>query len=241
MKTFVLAVACIFLTLTATGARATITIVHSQFNADVSADLQIALGTAIVDQIPAVVMLDVSAGTAFSKNTIDWSLIGNQTVLSFVMDHQLGGSASVAGGAEFIANTNEPYALSGYYNATDVVGSGLVSQYARLSDETDGTILFDNTQKSLSTTNEQFVLGGLAGDSNNNLVGSLTGNLIAGHSYILSLEYQVMSDENSHASALGNLTLGIGTVPEPSTLMMCSAAIFAAQLRRRKLVRHNRI
>jgi hypothetical protein len=192
--------------------------------------------------IPTSTTLNVVDGNTHSKNVIDWSVNGGQTILSFDMDHKRNGSVSSLGQTDvtpltFTANANEPFELSGYYNVTDIGASGSgVGMFAQLVDETAGTAPFSNTQNSRNTINEQFVLGETGGDDFNFLVGSLTGNLVAGHVYIFHFGYNIGSTpfENSGASALGNLTLKIGTVPEPSSILICLAGIFATLICRNR-------
>jgi hypothetical protein len=139
----------------------------------------------------------------------------------------------------FTADSSDPYELSGYYNVTDVgTSAGNVVLYAELVDVTEFDYLFSNNQWSDSTHNEQLTLGVNGGDSFNVLLGSLTGNLIAGHQYqfYTSSYIEAGSDTEKGASALGNITLKIGSataaVPEPFSLLVwggiACAAIIAA-------------
>ena len=191
--------------------------------------------------IPTSTTLDAVDGNAHSKNVIDWLVNGGQTVLSFNMDHKRNGSTSshaitYVSPLTFTANSNATYELSGYFNVTDVGASGSVFHHVQLSDVTAGVALFSNQQVSINTINEQFVVGGSGGDDFNFGVGSLTGPLTAGHVYNLYLhnEINAIPFDDSGASAVGNLTLKIVTVPEPSSVLLCLAAILATAKRRKK-------
>jgi hypothetical protein len=169
--------------------------------------------------IPTSTTVDAIDGNAHSKNVINWSISGGQTILSYEVDHTRTGTvesnstSETPSPIEFTANSSEPYELSGFYNVTDVGASGTVIYGCTLYDVTSGNILFENSQGSRNTTNEQFVLGGAGGDFYNEVNGTLTGNVIAGHAYQLVFGFRISTWPNadSGASALGNFTLAIGT------------------------------
>lgn len=185
--------------------------------------------------LPLSKTLNAVSGGAYSKNLIDWSLNGEQTILSFNVDHHHTGQGSNARTSVTLAitpNDDEPYELSGYYNVTDLgAGSRVFNEVGFYAPTFP---LFYGNQISYNTINEQFVLGERGGDDFNHVVGSLTGNLIAGQPYLFTFSYVIETypNSNSGTSALGNLTLKFGKVPEPSTLVVCLTTIFAGQLRR---------
>jgi hypothetical protein len=152
---------------------------------------------------------------------------GDQTILSLDVDHQRTGAVTseidTTQKILFKANSDQPYTISGFYNATDVgpTESGNVAVKLSLYEGTD-VYSFLNQQESSSTHDEHFVLGQTGGDVINILIGSSTGNLIAGHVYTFYAEMLVMAVRNadSGSGAIGNVTLTIGTVPEPSTLLL---------------------
>jgi hypothetical protein len=186
---------------------------------------------------PAI--FDVVDGDSYAKNVIDWSIVGGQTIFSFDTNlyrngNRLAIASMTTGGLEFVANETAPYELSGYLNVSDVdpSKSGIVEFAARLFDETSPNVLFSNQQKSRDSHAEQFVLGGNGGDRVNVVEGSLKGTLIAGHRYSMNFIANIQTDSidypgdaDAGASAIGNFTLKIGTVPEPSAVALCS--IFA--------------
>src|SRR5262245_40613270 len=71
--------------------------------------------------IPTSTSLDANDGTAYSRNRIEWSTVGGQTILSFDMDHRrestlFAVAQTYMGVLTFTANANAPYQLFGYYN-----------------------------------------------------------------------------------------------------------------------------
>jgi hypothetical protein len=182
--------------------------------------------------IPTSTTVSAVVGSAHNNTTINWSFSGGQTILSFDMDHKrpAGGSAAQtymgigAAVMSFTANADAAYTVSGFYNATDVGKIGFVYEGIWLHDITANIPLFDNSQESRNTANEQFVVGETGGDTSNSLSGSSTGILIAGHEYSLNFEYFIFPHlfGDSGASALGNATLTINDIaaPEPSTLSL---------------------
>jgi hypothetical protein len=191
--------------------------------------------------IPAHVTLHPVDGDVYNKTTIDWYKSAGQTILSQDLDHQRTGAyqsftESYVYLLEFTANSNEPYKLSGFYNVTDVGAPGTVYFYAQLVDQTTNRRLSYSVQQTETTHNAHFILGG-----------SLAGNLIAGHVYRF-YDDAFMSSPNSNgdsgASAIGNITLTIGSaVPEPASiflsLLLCGAAMLPHRSRRRSSLVHH--
>jgi hypothetical protein len=117
-----------------------------------------------------------------------------------------------------------------------------VSFFSYLYDATPAheTDLFYNYQGSQATLNESFVLGGTRGDAGYSLSGSLTGDLIAGHTYRWSFEaYNANFSADGGASATGNFTLKIGggaNLPDGgTTLALLGFALSGMAWARRKL------
>ena len=86
--------------------------------------------------------------------------------------------------------------------------------------------MFRETSQSRSTSNESFLLG-VAGDGDyfKSTTGSLTGNLLAGHNYRFFFNSLIQAFGPSGetlvaATANGNVTLQIGSVPEPPFLAL---------------------
>lgn len=227
MKLFTIAVACSVI-LFAANVKADITIISSFIASEVyEPGSGFSYSTFNGTAIPTHTMLNAVSGGNQSSTAIDWDVIGGQTILSHGLDHQRSGvvdsySASYHFPAmTFTANATEPYEFSGFYNVTDVGGPGSVFMEVDLYDLTISAGVFRNRQVSYGTLNEQFIVGGTGGDDSNYLVGSPTGVLIAGHSYSLepriSMSAYLYAD--SGATASGNISLKIGTVPEPATLL----------------------
>jgi hypothetical protein len=196
-----------------------------------------------IPTVPDPFQLEAVHGDVYAKSTIDWSVVGGQTVLSFDT-HQgrtgLPGSMSMIyqSQLEFLANETAGYDLSGFFQVADVgaTQAGLVQYAALLYDTDTGVYLFSGEQRSNQTHDERFVLGELGGDESNGLFlgSSLSGELVEGHTYLFEfLSVIAASDPDSGASATGNVTLKIGNVPEPSTLWLAAVcALFIRRIRR---------
>ncbi len=186
--------------------------------------------------IPTQTTLNRAEDANYSNNVIDWNFVNGQTILSLAMEHRRTGALHSSGTTVtekllFTANSNEPYRLTGYYNASNVgIGeAGDVWLYAELYDATDNVLLFSNYQYSEFTTNQHFVLGDLAGDYDNFLNGNLSGNLIVGHSYSLNTENGISTypEADSGATAVGNvaLSIGVAAVPESTAFIIWAVLI----------------
>lgn len=225
-------------------AQAVVTVTSNQLYVYTAGDVGVEdyfLGTTI----PTHTAVNVTDGISHSNNNIDWDVIAGQTVFSFDIDHRRTGEAAStvwtrSETLKFTVDTDQPYEASGFYNVTnlDTSGTGVVQMQASLSDSTGSEPGFNSGQLSGNTHNEQFVLGGLGGDDSggSSFGGSLTGNLIAGHVYEFSFNYMIATIPNidAGATALGNITLKIGTaVPEPSTLLLLSIGAISLLGRRK--------
>jgi hypothetical protein len=215
--------------------------------------------------IPMSTTVDAVDGSNYSKNTVDFYVIGGQTVFSFAMEHKRNGTLNSIAETHvknfyFTTDIDTNYNLSGYYNVTDAREFGGSHLRAALQDVTGccsspyqkPPYIFDSIQLSVSTPSEHLLLGGNGGDYSNFLLGSLTGNLLAGHRYLLIVDGSTIAlnstdpspDVDSGAIALGNVTLKIGevqVVAEPATGLLFSilgpvSMYFSA--RRRSKIRH---
>jgi len=227
MKVFISFLACLSLAVSIADAQAEITINSNWVTVTASYNPYFDEKNFQGTTIPASATVSAVAGSNSNDDTINWSFSGGQTILSYDMNHRRTGNQysfvrTENTRLEFTADSDEPYQITGYYNIAHVGRNGIASLQVRLIDQTDGVDRFWNWQTSVSTKNEQFVVGGKGGDSTNVLQGSLTGNLIAGHVYNFYFKCVTSAypATDSGASALGNITLTIGTVPEPSTLML---------------------
>lgn len=172
---------------------------------------------------------DFDSWYGISKNTIEFSENSGQTILSVTIDSHKRDGRSTAGtyaGAgygglgepglqglqglplKFTTDVDTPYELSGVYEANG--DANRVGQFAQLWDVGTNQVLFKSEQISENTPNEAFTLGGGGGDTTNVLTGSLTGDLLAGHTYAWA--FYANTAENSRAlnSASGNFKLVLG-------------------------------
>jgi len=180
-------------------------------------------------------------GDSRATTTTDWQDFGSSAVFDFSLEQQRAGAeGSYAVSFErslfFTANQDTSYALEGFYALT---GAGAVYSDISLLDRTTGfeMTLFQDISYSLNTLDEVFVLGDIGdGDTANTNVGSLTGILIAGRSYKFTStqSIQLLDGPDSGATALGNLSLTVGTVPEPESLAIFAVGLAVLGFRRRK-------
>ena len=198
--------------------------------------------------IPTSHLVDATAGDFYSRIQVDYTASGGGETLSHKFFQKRDGdfgdnSQGFASEMLFTVDANTTYSLSGKFDVTDVTSSspGSVHFVGYLFDATTSTYLFLSEQSSRETANESYVLGGIGGDWSNDLAGSLTGNLIAGHIYkwhslASIIAYTVTGDGG--ASAEGDITLKIGSggsaVPEPSSIAMWSLGAIGMMFARRK-------
>ncbi|PCJ22626.1 MAG: hypothetical protein COA96_13875 [SAR86 cluster bacterium] len=199
-------------------------------------------------------LLAVHGGSS-SATDINWVDTGSGALLDFDMSHvRTGAQSSYAYTDEtsiyFTANADTTYSVSGQYTANDVTSPGRVYSYVILENLSSG-LLFRDYDASYNTADESFTVGvGGEGDSYDSLLGSQTGNLIAGNQYRFYFAnfIQAYPTADGGASATGCVTLSIGgatgagncgsaSVPEPMPLTLLVAGLAALGLRRRLIVK----
>lgn len=204
---------------------------------------------------PVSTTLSIAGPSGYSKNEVNMDYNGAQTVMRFDMQHrQTGSPGETQFGAFQITitpTTDEPYELSGYYNVEQLSGVGSAEADVGLTEgSTSGYLgpkidLFRNNQgATFYSENVNFGIPGNSGGKSNELTGISTGELIAGHHYYLSFSFYVLGTSDiSAAQAVGNLTLTIGNVPEPTsaTLVAFAAMIFGMQRSRKGRLRIYRL
>jgi hypothetical protein len=119
----------------------------------------------------------------------------------------------------FTTDSNVPYTAAGTFSNSD----GATKLLAKLRDTTTNYILFESVQQSVGGP-AVFNLGGLTGNDYNVFSGSLSGILLANHSYEwLSYAYTyAFPGPDNGATASGNVSLSIGAVPEFSSVIVWS-------------------
>jgi hypothetical protein len=201
--------------------------------------------------IPTSQLLDATQGASYSRDQIDYTGSGdNVTLLNTLSQKRSGvfGNYSQVEGASlfFTVATNASYSLSGAFSSVDVTTAGYVFIQSFLRDQTTSATLYNNDQYSKNTLNESFVLGGSGGDWGNDISGSLTGSLTAGHQYAwyYYAATQAYPDADGGATATGFFRLDIGggapshTVPDGSTtLAMFGLTVLSLAVGRRMTVR----
>lgn len=214
-------------------------------------------GGTTIPTVPDPAILDASMiggpGETYSKNSVNWSVDGAQTILSFDISHKTTGvpvisdntfnswaaTEAVIQPLNFTADVDATYELSGFYNVTIVSTSYIgYQQFVILVDVTDVTgekvLFFEN-----SGVQETFIDESVSSALGDEVIqGSLTGNLIAGHTYDLIFSYNISQFflPNDPWSAVGNLTLeieAIDSIPEPTSLAIGSVLGLVILSRRR--------
>lgn len=202
-------------------------------------------------------ILTSSNGKSSNTTTINYSSDATSAIFSVDMLHTIDNTLDVVEEGVccdsaytensrplfFTADVDTTYAISGFYRAT---GDTLRTYTnTNLFDFTTSTLLMHEQELSDNAANESFTIDGNGtGDTSNIIFGSLTGNLLAGHSYSFYFEDYIQAYNGSTevfgaATATGNVTLTIGTptsVPEPSLLALLSLGLVSmvATGRRRK-------
>jgi hypothetical protein len=172
----------------------------------------------------------VSASYGASNSTTGFNL--SDAGFTFSFDH-VRDSLYLAQGVtsaviQFTPSADVDYILSGAYvsDNTGVQQQGLNAHLREEISPSTFTTLVSSSQESRSTTTESFLLGQPGGDYYNNMVGSLTGTLLAGHQYQFSFDTYIAAypeAATAPANASGYVTLAF--VPEPSTGLLVSAGL----------------
>lgn len=204
--------------------------------------------------IPATQTLTATSGNSSSVTDINYTGDATSAVLSVDMSHSIDntGGASTPGGFDyaytddvyfyFTADLNTTYEISGFY---DMLGTA-TRTYTEvwLRDLTAGTTLMREHESSDFTASESFLVDGLGtGDISNYILGSLTGDLLAGHNYQFYFANYIQSYNGAETftanTATGNMTLTIGTptsVPEPSILALLSLGLIGMGVVRKRSI-----
>jgi hypothetical protein len=184
------------------------------------------------------------AGNSSANLTYNLREEGGQVILDWRFDDARDGAsnsyADSFGHLIFTVDADTAYDLSGVYTLD---GGSRVYQRVYLHDITAGEYAAFSYNESYATENQVLQVGQASGGINN-VFGSTTGTLVAGHRYEFGYEYLIHAYPNadSGATALGqlNLTLGapaLSAVPEPATLTLWGLGALgcaAVRYRRRK-------
>ena len=185
-----------------------------------------------ITSIPASGTLIAVDGQSHSASTFSFSSAG--LVLTFDHSrHSRGTLALDAYGATFVRIRFSPsddvaYAFDGAYSTAGET-AGWTALDVAISNTQTGP-LYRSRQESFNTPAETFILGGSGDDTNNILVGSPTGTLIAARKYDLDIGIFISAERpaaTTIAHGTGYVTMSLVPVPEPSTGLLRGAGIVA--------------
>ena len=207
-------------------------------------------GSIIIDSpssttIPLTTTLTATAGDSSSITNVNYSGTANSATLSWDMLHTMDntnglneiGCCSYAGTRNntlvFTADVDAIYEISGFYNTSGLIATETILDVYLLDITFGGHTLFEDYSESYFTPDESFVLGdAYDADEYNSTVGSLTGNLIAGHSYEFMINaslaaFDRTSETEAVTNATGNITLNITatTVPIPAAVWLFGSGL----------------
>lgn len=201
--------------------------------------------------IPATQILTANTGNSSNTTGINYSGDTSSAVLSVDVLNNINNNVNGYGCCDiaqsystlyFTADVNTGYSISGFYDTLSSSGTGTFLD-VYLQDITTGSMLFREMSYSQNIINESFVLDGVAeGNYSSILLGTLTGNLIAGNSYRFSFNSYIQAysggETTSVASANGNVTLGIErpiATSEPSLLALMAIGLLAMVVVRKRV------
>ncbi len=175
----------------------------------------------------------VTAGASAAVMDYDFSNDGFSVAFDEQVPLAMGSGTQGMAYIYFKVDENVEYLISGSFIAVDTEGRR-VRLWTFLEDITSFPFfLFESKQVSETTPNESFTVGSSDGDASNELSGSSTGTLLAGHSYRFfaeaSLEGYPYIPRTTGAVGTGNLSISFSPeaseVPSLSTVsvvILCS-------------------
>lgn len=125
----------------------------------------------------------------------------------------------------FSALEDSIYEFSGSYHAQHVGAAGTVELFAYLYDWTTSEYVIRSVQRSTEAATVSFTLGQLAGDDFNQLIGSRSGRLFAGHKYSITYITDIQADPGADSGATGDGEIAFRVDALPATVPLPSAAV----------------
>lgn len=175
-----------------------------------------------------------------SQAEITYTSSSSNAELDFNFTQTLHGdyaSSRFTGNIEFTANVDVAYSLSGLFDiAVDPdIDTPEVETLMFLTDLNDYSGLFDDWNYLSGFSGAHFGLGDPFDSHPSPLSGSLTGNLIAGHSYSLWFDYRRSdTSQPSPVASVGNVNMALSAVPEPSAILLLGMGLAGFRLSRKR-------
>ena len=196
----------------------------------VSRDTNISISNTIIDTTPTSLPFSATNQTATvgaSTSTASYNL--SQSLFSITGSGTRAGlldsRSNTQGNIFFSVSVNTPYALTGQIAAVD---PGSVAKFVqlevRLSDVNTTAELFHNLQESFGTVDQTFIVGGSGGNQTNQLSGSSSGTLLAGHRYQFFYGNSIYAG-NTGDPATFTSNYQLSFVPEPSSAVLAILAV----------------
>lgn len=181
---------------------------------------------------------DETGSFGHSSAALNWYLNGSQTVFSFAAQSDIPNAPNFEVGLEanefrFTANANEPYQITGSNSISEAFPYGDAYIELSFNDVTaNNAVVFKDDLTVASIPNETAKVKIPDTGTYHVQSGSPIGSLIAGHQYLLTFKLASYSYMDDPHQSIGNITLSIGDVPEPTSVVLVAFAAMVLGVRR---------
>jgi hypothetical protein len=168
----------------------------------------------VLEHLPGVIQKLRACSTAKSETNYNMTQQAFAITSSGTRVGRIDSRANVQPIIFFSAASDTAYSISGNLTVSDPGSSGKFGELtATLIDVDSSEVLYNSHQGSFGVVNLVLQLGGLAGNSENELQGSATGTLLAGHRYKLNFGSSIYAaNSGDPASFTGNFNITFGNV-----------------------------